>query len=227
VPIPLDHPLLSLLPELGIRLSTPAVTLASPTLAELAELAEAARKGIHDPETMPFAHPWTRGTPEIVAERVARFWLASTGNQEKASPRTLLFVAFVDGHPVGVQDLRLAEGWPALGTVTTGSWLARPHQGRGIGTWMRRAVLALAFRELGASRARSAAMEDNPASQRVSARLGYRNVGEEVVLVEGREVVELHFELAAHEFGDDPRVRIEGLTDAARHRLQARSLEPR
>ncbi len=51
------------------------------------------------------------------------------------------------------------------------------HQRQGIGTEMRAAVLLFAFDHLGALRARTEAFVDNAASQRVSARLGYRPDG--------------------------------------------------
>ncbi len=68
----------------------------------------------------------------------------------------------------------------------TGSWLGRRYQGRGIGTQMRAAVLHLAFGGLGAQQAVSAAFEDNPASLRVSRKLGCRDDGIEWHLVRGR-----------------------------------------
>src|SRR5260221_13370270 len=67
----------------------------------------------------------------------------------------------------------------------TGAWLGRRYQGRGIGTQMRAAVLHLAFGGLGAQQAVSAAFEDNPASLRVSRKLGFRDDGIEWHLVRG------------------------------------------
>src|SRR5256885_9501597 len=53
------------------------------------------------------------------------------------------------GRPIGVQEV---AGRDFAGTrrVSTGSWLGAPHQGHGLGTEMRAAVLELAFRGLGA-----------------------------------------------------------------------------
>jgi RimJ/RimL family protein N-acetyltransferase len=70
--------------------------------------------------------------------------------------------------------------------VATGSWMGLRHQGRGIGTEMRAAVLAFAFDHLGAVRARSAAFVDNHASMRVSEKLGYRRDGTETLARRGR-----------------------------------------
>jgi RimJ/RimL family protein N-acetyltransferase len=75
--------------------------------------------------------------------------------------------------------------------VETGSWIGMRHQGRGIGTEMRAAVLAFAFDHLGAVRARSGAFADNVASRRVSERLGYRADGSNWFARRGRPAEEL------------------------------------
>ncbi len=74
-----------------------------------------------------------------------------------------------------------ARDFGVVREVLTGSWLGLRHQGRGIGTEMRAAVLAFAFDHLHATRARSAAFADNTASHVVSSRLGYRRDGTETV----------------------------------------------
>lgn len=76
------------------------------------------------------------------------------------------------GALVGTQGIQ-AEGFASPRRVATGSWLGRDHQGRGIGTEMRAAVLELAFAELGAVEAESSWLEGNAASRRVSEKLGY------------------------------------------------------
>jgi RimJ/RimL family protein N-acetyltransferase len=70
-----------------------------------------------------------------------------------------------------------AENFAKLRTVETGSWLARRWRGLGHGKAMRRAVLALAFDELGAEAAETAAWHDNAASLGVSRSLGYVHNG--------------------------------------------------
>jgi hypothetical protein len=52
------------------------------------------------------------------------------------------------------------------------------HQGRGIGTAMRRAICALAFDHLDAEEVTSGAFTDNPASLAVSRKVGYRLGGQ-------------------------------------------------
>ncbi len=90
-----------------------------------------------------------------------------------------------DGVVVGTQGLA-ARDFAVLREVNTGSWLGRRHQGQGIGTEMRAAVLHLAFAGLGAEQATSGAFDDNPASLGVSRKLGYRDDGIERHVIRGR-----------------------------------------
>jgi RimJ/RimL family protein N-acetyltransferase len=87
----------------------------------------------------------------------------------------------VDGDIVGVQAM-LAEHYPTLRTVSTGSWLGRRYQGKGIGTEMRSAILHLAFAGLGAEHALTRAFVDNDASLAVTRRLGYEDTGRQLVV---------------------------------------------
>jgi len=82
----------------------------------------------------------------------------------------------VHGRVVGLQAM-LAEQYPILRTVSTGSWLGRSYQGKGFGKEMRAAILHLAFAGLGAEYAQSRAFTDNDASIAVTRRLGYDEVG--------------------------------------------------
>jgi len=77
---------------------------------------------------------------------------------------------------VGVQDLT-AHDFAARRSVLTGSWLGRDVQGRGLGTEMRAAALALAFDGLHALEATSGFIDGNRASARVSEKLGYADNG--------------------------------------------------
>jgi RimJ/RimL family protein N-acetyltransferase len=226
VPIDPRHPLVAHLPLLGIAITTPALTLAMPTLDELATLADRAAEGIHDPAEMPFSNAWTRTSPEGVARSVARYWLQSLA-EITGGTGELGFVAFVDGAgPVGIQGLQLEPTWPTLATVTTGSWLGQRFQGRGYGTWMRRAILAFAFRVLGAQRAESSAHDGNLASRRVSERLGYREVGTSIELVEGKEQRVVHYRLERTDFVDDERIHISGVSDEVRELLRVANPGP-
>jgi RimJ/RimL family protein N-acetyltransferase len=152
--------------------------------AGLFELADEARRGVHAPELMPFVTAWTDDDPENRALNTLRWhW------QKRAALRpeswSLEFLVRLDGRVVGTQALGATDFAVTRG-VHTGSWLGLRHQGRGIGTEMRAAVLMFAFDHLGATHARSAAFVDNPASLRVSEKLGYRPDGTEIIARRGK-----------------------------------------
>ncbi len=161
----------------GLGLRTPRLELRLGDRAELEALARVAAAGIHPPDEMPFAVPWTDASNEpgfvedFVAfhERRLAEWIPEGW--------ALNLLAFHDGAPVGSQGLRATQ-FATDRTVETGSWLGTTSQGRGLGTEMRAAVLELAFTRLDARVARSGWLESGAAqSASVSARLGYREVG--------------------------------------------------
>ena len=167
-----------------LELRTPRLVLRPDDDAGLLELAEEARLGIHPPELMPFVDVVVRRCAggaralQHLAVALDGTRRATSREVERAVPRS---------------PRRTRGRYPALGAtdfavtrgVETGSWLGLRHQGRGIGTEMRAAVLMFAFDHLGATRARSAAFFDNPASLRVSEKLGYRPDGTETVARRG------------------------------------------
>lgn len=158
---------------------TPRLELEPLREAHMPELLELVAEGIHDPATMPFVVPFT-DTPSPRRERESvAFWLGCWAGISSDGWR-LPFVAVLDGTCVGLQDVA-AVAFAERRTVETGSWLGRGHQGRGLGTEMRAAVLHLAFGHLGALRAESSAFEDNVASIGVTRALGYRSDGERMV----------------------------------------------
>lgn len=180
----------------------------------LHELAGIAVRGVHEPDAMPFSVPWTRGTPEQVERSVLTYhWRARAG---LSAERWALELAVLhDGRPVGIQALA-ARDFAVTRTVTSGSWLGREHQGRGLGTRMRHAVLHLAFDGLGADVARTEAFADNVASNGVTRRLGYRADGQDVVDREGRAAVMLRYRMdradwEARSVADRPDVRLAGI----------------
>ncbi|MEV5830362.1 GNAT family N-acetyltransferase [Spirillospora sp. NPDC052242] len=168
-------------PMFGLTLRTPRLELRLPDLAELHALAELAADGVHDPGTMPFMTAWTDGTPEERARNAMQYHWRQLAEW---TPRKwcLDLVVFLDGRVVGTQGVSAAE-FAVVREVGTGSWLGRRHQGRGIGTEMRAAVLELAFAGLGAETAASTAFVDNPASLAVSKKLGYEPNGVDRVRV--------------------------------------------
>ncbi|GAA0321644.1 GNAT family protein [Actinoallomurus spadix] len=198
-------------PLFGLRLRTPRLVLRLPALEDLTALADLAAEGVHDPETQPFAVPWTDAPPAERARGLLQFhW--SCWADWRPSAWTLNLVADLDGTIVGTQGL-MGTDFPVLREVSTGSWVGRRYQGRGIGTEMRAAVLGLAFEGLGAEYAVSAAFADNEASFAVSRKLGYREDGIERRVVRGRPMVvrRVRLDRAAWQARRTVPVTIEGL----------------
>ncbi|WP_116244589.1 GNAT family N-acetyltransferase [Nocardiopsis sp. FIRDI 009] len=185
-------------PPAGLRLTTPRLELRLPDTEDLGRLAETAAGGVHEPDAMPFAHPWTDGTPAEVALRAVQYNLARMADME---PRrwSLNLVVVHEGTVLGVQDIG-ARDFAVTRQVSTGSWLGRRHQGRGFGTEMRAAVLHLAFAELGAVAAETAVLEGNAASERVSRKLGYRPNGASLTAVRGAPVQEHRYRLTRQDW---------------------------
>ena len=164
-------------------LRTPRLELRPDDDAGLFELAEEARLGVHPPELMPFVTPWTDADPADLGPRTLQhYWSVRAALTPERW--TVNFLVRYDGKVVGMQGLGSGD-FAVTREVQTGSWIGLRHQGRGIGTEMRAAVLLFAFDHLGAVRARSAAFVDNPASLRVSEKLGYRRDGTEVYVRRG------------------------------------------
>lgn len=164
-----------------LELRTPRLLLRPEQDCDIAGLIAAALAGIHDPEVMPFANPWTRQEPDALALFMARsVWrLRAELSPEKWN---VSFAIFHEGEVVGRQGVA-ATNFGELRTVSTGSWLTRRLQGIGLGKEMRAAILFWAFDYLGAEFAETEARSWNLASQGVSKSLGYRPNGEKRVLI--------------------------------------------
>lgn len=145
--------------------------------------------GIYDDgRPMPFLDPW----PERLGEHglaTAQFYWSAYAAWSPDRWRLPLRVEH-DGELVGVQDLVARGPFHRTRSLATGSWLLRPHQGRGIGTLMRQAVCAFAIDELGAQEMHSAALSGNGRSLGVSRRVGYRPNGVARVVTATGEVRE-------------------------------------
>jgi RimJ/RimL family protein N-acetyltransferase len=174
-------------PLTGLRLSTPRLELRLPALADLDELASLAAAGLHDPGVQPFVVAWTDVRPEERARSVIQFQLSQWGAWSPAD-WSLNLVASLGGEIIGTQGVS-GRDFAVLREVSTGSWLGRRHQGQGLGTEMRAAVLHLAFAGLGADYATSNAFIDNPASLGVSRKLGYLPDGIQRLVTRGRPAV--------------------------------------
>jgi RimJ/RimL family protein N-acetyltransferase len=176
-------------------LRTPRLTLRSSDDEGLYELAELALHGIHPPEEMPFLQPWTDQRPDELVRGVAQHqWAARS--RLRPTDWSVGFLARCDGQVIGVQDLS-ARDFAITREVSTGSWLGSAYQGRGFGTEMRAAVLLLAFDHLGATTARSGAYVDNPASLRVSEKLGYCRDGTGTFARRGKAATQIRLLLEA------------------------------
>ncbi len=158
-------------PLFGLRVETPRLVLRTATDDDLAGLADAAIAGVHEPDRMPFAAPWTDAAPDDLRRSLAQFhWRLRS--QTGPSDWWLALAVEHDGELIGSQDVRGVH-FADLRTIESGSWLTRSAQGRGLGTEMRAGMLQLAFDHLGAEWAESAASSWNTASLRVSEKLGY------------------------------------------------------
>ena len=200
-------------PLAGLRLATPRLELRWPTLADLQALAGLAARGVHDPAVQPFTNTWTDAGPAERAQSTLQYHWRQWGAWQPAD-WSLNLVAVRDGAVVASQGME-GHDYAVLREVSTGSWVGRDHQGQGIGTEMRAAVLHLAFAGLGARYATSAAFEDNTASLAVSRKLGYADDGIERYFVSGRPVVSrrLRLDRAAWEAHRATPVEISGLPE--------------
>lgn len=203
--------LASVWPLFGLRIRTERLELRLPTEDDLVAMVALARAGIHDPDTMPFAVPWTRlESPEFERSFIQFHWRQRSAWTPDAW--TLELVVLRDGQAVGSQGLS-SHRFAVCKSVLSGSWLGRAHQGQGLGKEMRAAVLALAFDHLGAEVANTEAFPDNAASLGVSRALGYTENGIGRRPVEGRAQDVVRFRMTRDDWASRPRppVTVEGL----------------
>ncbi|MFG1996698.1 GNAT family N-acetyltransferase [Actinoplanes sp. NPDC048988] len=198
-------------PLYRLVLRTPRLELRLPGDELLAELAQLAAGGVHDPAVQPFTAAWTDAPADEIARGVLQWnWRL----RADWSPRKweLGLVAIAGDRVVGTQGIG-AEDFAVLREVGTGSWLGRGHHGRGYGTEMRAAVLELAFAGLGAEFATSEAFADNHASYAVSRKLGYADDGLSRHAVRDRVATgrRLRLDRAAWEAARSIPVQVEGL----------------
>ena len=167
--------LVEIWPPYGVSLIEGDMKMTVITDEDIPGLVDLALGGIHEPDRMPFATPWTAVEPELLPANMVRYYSSVRANfiPERFE---LHFAVRIGGGLVGTQGLHTSD-FAVTRTGETGSWLGRAFQGRGIGTRMRRAICALAFDHLGAVELTSSAFLDNAASLAVSAKLGYRPNG--------------------------------------------------
>ncbi|MCU1488149.1 MAG: N-acetyltransferase [Actinomycetia bacterium] len=198
-------------PLFGLRVVTPRLELRYIDDELARSLAELAIDGVHAADAMPFSIPWTRQPPDVMRVEYPKHVWANRATFTVEDWKLNLAV-MVDGEPVGVQDA-FAKQFALTRQFETGSWLGLRHQGRGIGTEMRAAILHLGFEGLGAARATTGAWDDNPSSQAVTRKLGYTDNGWSFEVREGARVRMLRFAMLRDEWERQRRddIVIEGL----------------
>jgi RimJ/RimL family protein N-acetyltransferase len=177
-------------PLFGLSIRTPRLELRYPDDDDLLVLARLT-EDIHDPGLRRFSVGWHE-VPSPQRERNLLQYHWGRRGDWSADAWRLELVTVVDGQVVGTQGV-WGNAYRVSRTVMTGSWLGRAHQGQGIGTEMRAAVLHLAFAGLAADRADTGAFEDNEPSLAVTRKLGYRPNGDALVVDKERRDRELLF----------------------------------
>ena len=162
-------------PLFDLEVRTPRLTLRYLDDTSTGDVLAVAKRGVHDPAVMPFTTPWT-DLPSPQMEQEAMRFYARTRADVRPATWNLQFAVVADGEVIGACDV-MASAFPALRQFTTGSWLGREHQGRGLGKEMRMACLTLGFEGLGAEFALTGLWHDNQASLGVTRSLGYVEEG--------------------------------------------------
>lgn len=171
-------------PLFDLEVHTPRLTLRylDDTLA--GELLAVAKRGVHDPATMPFTVPWT-DLPSPQMEHEAMRYYSRTRADIRPTAWELQFAVIVDGAVIGSCGVS-ASDFATLRQFTTGSWLGREFHGRGLGKEMRMACLTLGFDGLGAEFAQTDVWHDNAPSLGVTRSLGYEETGRRRALRRGQ-----------------------------------------
>lgn len=107
------------------------------------------------------------------------------------------------------------ENFAALRQFTTGSWLGREFQGRGLGREFRMAALALGFDGLGAELALTGAWHDNAPSRGVTESLGYVEAGRRRLLRRGIPDEQIEYRMSNEHWATIRRAGVARVTDRA------------
>lgn len=166
-----DPRLVEIWPPFGLRITSGPLELRGIGEPELLALLEVVQGGIHATDAMPFAFPWTLAPAEDLPLNYLQWWAGQLSTFSRDA-WTLDLAVVWEGQVVGCQGVATRD-FLTLRYGETGSWLGLAHQGRGIGTAMRQAWCAFLFDHLDFEFITSAAFADNPASLRVSEKVGY------------------------------------------------------
>ena len=178
-------------PLFDLQITTPDLVLRPKTEADARQMAERLPPGLElDPSLprQPFGDEHTaRGATVYQGYwRMMGAWTPESW--------ALSFVVFHGDDLIGSQTLE-GDRFLELRVVDTASFLYPEWRGKGLGKQMRRAVLALAFGELGAEWAITSAWEDNAASLGVTRSIGYEPNGLSRHAHEGKVGMLAHFRL--------------------------------
>ncbi len=158
-------------PQFGLRITSGPLELAAVRDDDIPGLVDLAERGVHAPDSMPFAFPWTDAPKtELPRNMAVHYWRARAANSPERW--SLALVVRRDSRVVGIQAFA-TENYLVTRTGETGSWLGLEHQGQGTGTLMRQTMCTFLFDHLDAEEITSAAFVDNPASGAVSRKVGY------------------------------------------------------
>ena len=116
-------------PLFDLAVRTPRLEMRLPREDEFGALIELADRGVHDPETMPFFVAWTDLEPTERARSMAQ-WLWRQRADWSPHKWTFTAVGFVDGQPIGVQDVS-AEQFEACARSRPGPGWGGPTRDRG------------------------------------------------------------------------------------------------
>lgn len=161
-------------PPSGLVITTDRLTLAPLTAGVAADLIRRTRgtATVFGDPGVPWAFPWLQAPARHSARHMLAL-AASLGTPDW----TLAMAATFDGDLAGSIDLRCVDRGGRR-TLETGSYLLAEFHGRGLGTSMRRAAMALAFRCIGARELLSVLHPGNDASRGVSRACGYVRAGD-------------------------------------------------
>ncbi|MDN5570933.1 MAG: GNAT family N-acetyltransferase [Propionibacteriaceae bacterium] len=204
-----DPRLVAIYPPLGLRVTCGPLELRGIGEPEVLALLDVVREGVHAPEFMPFTFPWTDAPAADLPLNYLQWWwrgMATWQPDEWALDLCVLW----EGEVVGVQGVATRD-FLTLRYGETGSWLGRRFQGRGIGTAMRQAMCTLLFDHLDFEFITSAAFSDNPASLRVSEKLGYQNNGAAWQTRRGDSSTTQRLLLLKEDFVRGPAIEVEGV----------------
>jgi [ribosomal protein S5]-alanine N-acetyltransferase len=123
-----------------------------------------------DPEVARFTR-----VPDPYSEADARAWIDAQPGRLEAGEGVTLAITPSGGAPLGSIGLRVDPGDREI--AEAGYMVAAAARGRGLATTALRLVSRWAVRELGIARVHLTAHVDNPASQRVAERAGFRREG--------------------------------------------------